>query len=126
MSEDSEQGKPKAQIVRMKSIELRGSVVQRAAFSIPWNSFSFARDWFEDALREAQTGKDHNSRRREIVFAVCCVESYLIEWLRDDVLNRKFDSFPRYFPPGDHRGIRPRWKGVIRKAHSDGLIDNMP
>ena len=130
MSEDSEQGKPKAQIVGMKSIESRSSAdtfTLKETFSfIPWSSFSFAQDWFEDALREAQTGKGHNSRRREIVFAVCCVESYLIEWLRDDVLKRKFDSLPRYFPPGVHRGIRPRWKGVICKAYSDKLICNMP
>ena len=122
MSEDSEQGKPKAQIVGMKSIELRGS----AEPLILWSSYSFAPEWFEDALREARTGKDHNSRRREILFAVCCVESYLIEWLRDDVLNRKFDSLPKYFPFGVHRGIRQRWRDVIRKAHSDGLIGSMP
>ena len=128
MSEDSEQGKPKAQIVGMKSIELPGSAETlslKESHSLRHTS-SFARDWFEDAQREAQTDKDHNSRRREILFAVCCVESYLIEWVRDDVLKHKFDSLSEYFPCGVHRGIGKRWKDVIWKAHSEELFDNTP
>jgi hypothetical protein len=54
-----------------------------------WLTYPFAKEWFEDALHEAKTGIDHNARRREIVFAVCFAESYLFEWVRDQVLDRK-------------------------------------
>src|SRR4051812_27749577 len=42
----------------------------------------FAPSWFADALHEARTGGDGDihARRREILFAVCCAESYLYEW----------------------------------------------
>ena len=40
-----------------------------------WLNYSFAPEWFNDALTEARTGKDHHARRREILFAVCCAES---------------------------------------------------
>jgi hypothetical protein len=53
-----------------------------------WLTYSFAPDWFEDALHEAKTGIDHNAQRREIVFAVCCAESYLFEWVRDEIIGK--------------------------------------
>ncbi len=40
-----------------------------------WLTYRFAPEWFEDAIHEAQNGKDHHARRREIIFAVCAAES---------------------------------------------------
>jgi hypothetical protein len=50
----------------------------------------FAPDWLRDARSEAMLLEDIDSRRREIVFAVCFIESYLFEWVRDDVLCRNY------------------------------------
>jgi hypothetical protein len=75
--------------------------------AILWLSASFARAWYEDALAEARAGDTfQHRRRREIVFAVCAVESYLLEWVRDDVLSRNFAALNTYFPPDRHRGIK--------------------
>lgn len=92
----------------------------------PWKSYSFAPEWYQDALHEAKVGHDHASRRREILFAVCCVESYLFEWVRDDVLHRDFTKLSTYFPQRDRIGIRERWKKVIRDVYNDGLICGVP
>ena len=50
-----------------------------------WQAYSWARDWFDDAFNETRVS-DHRSRRREILFSVCFAESYLFEWVRDEVL----------------------------------------
>jgi len=122
MSEQANQPKPKAQVVRMKSAEMRLTAFPPTV----WISHSFAPEWYEDALNEANAGTGHRSRRREILFAVCCVESYLFEWVRDEALNRQFSDLPKYFPYDDRRGIRERWKEVLRAVHSDGLIKDLP
>ncbi len=91
-----------------------------------WVHSSFARHWFEDALREARTGTDYNARRREIVFAVCFIESYLFEWVRDEALKRDFKRLRDYLPATDKRGIRERWKEVIKQLGKDGLLPATP
>ena len=64
----------------------------------PWIYQSFAKAWFKDALNEVRHGIDINSRRREIIFAVAFAESYLVEWVRDDILKKDFGKFNLYFP----------------------------
>ena len=91
-----------------------------------WLTSSFAPEWFADALREARTGQDHHARRREIVWAVCCVESYLFVWARDQVLKRNVTEIERFFPSDDRRGIRQRWKEVIKELHRANYIPNSP
>jgi hypothetical protein len=76
-----------------------------------WLAASFASSWFRDALVEAQRSKgDMDARRRGILFAVCFVESYLLEWTRDLVGPR---DFKKYFPKR-RAGIGERWKFVIK------------
>lgn len=91
-----------------------------------WLSYSFAPGWFYDALNEATTGKDHHARRREIVFAVCFAESYLVEWVRDEVLQRDFKELNQFFPPGKRRGVTEKWKEVPKSLHDVGLIKAAP
>jgi putative transcriptional regulator len=91
-----------------------------------WFAYSFAPEWFADALREAQTGQDHHARRREIVFAVCCAESYLLEWVRDEVLNRDFQGLNRYFVPGKWQSVVDKWKDIPKQLCDDGLIPAIP
>ena len=91
-----------------------------------WLTYSFAPEWFHDALREAQTGHDHHSRRREILFAVCFIESYLFEWVRDGPLRGRFDELRDYFPIDDRRGIYDRWRQVLKALRDNGLINRLP
>ena len=91
-----------------------------------WTTASFAPEWFEDALREARAGAGHSQRRREILFSVCCAESYLLEWIRDEALHHDFQRVKNYFPLGDRRGVVQKWKDIPKKLHADGLIANLP
>jgi hypothetical protein len=96
-----------------------------------WLTYSFAPEWFEDALHEANTGTDHNARRREIVFAVCFAESYLFEWVRDTVLDKGNSeelvrNLNQYFPPGKWQPVIDKWKDVPKKLLNDGLIPATP
>ena len=90
-----------------------------------WLHATFAPAWFADATREARvTGPD--ARRREILFAVCFVESYLLEWVRDDVLKREFRAVDKYLPADDRQGITDRWKTVTKMLNADGRIAAHP
>jgi hypothetical protein len=91
-----------------------------------WQTASFARSWFDDAFQEAAEGGERHHRRREIVFAVCFAESYLFEFVRDYVLIRQYDLLFTYFPADDRRGIRERWKEVLRELHDSDLIKAIP
>ncbi len=85
----------------------------------------FAEEWFDDAVRESQkpTG-DHNARRREIVFAVCFAESYLYEWVHDEVLpkgdyGKLLVKMGNLFPLNQHSSIVERWKKVTKDLRDD-------
>lgn len=85
-----------------------------------WLSRSFAASWFADAKKEAEAAlQNRDSRRREIVFAVCSAESYLLEWVRDDIFKgKKLQRLTHYFPvDGRHLGIVERWKEVLRHLY---------
>lgn len=87
-----------------------------------WITSTFAPQWYADAIQEARVCVGRGARRREIVFAVCAAESYLVEWVRDSVLNRQFDALSGYFPPNEHVGIVDRWKRVVKQLAADGRI----
>jgi hypothetical protein len=96
-----------------------------------WLTYPFAKEWFEDALHEARTGTDHNARRREIVFAVCFAESYLFEWMRDQVLDRQdfqklVTGLNQYFPPGKGQSVIDKWKHIPNRLMSAGLVPAAP
>jgi hypothetical protein len=88
-----------------------------------WVAASWASGWYADALREARAGLDVDVRRREIVFAVCCVESYLFEWARALVGPRVVNE---YFPPGRRLGIREKWKLVLEQLATSNKIRATP
>jgi hypothetical protein len=107
------------------SAKLVGSAFVSARATV-WRSYHFAPEWYRDALNEAHHGTDHDARRREIVFAVCVAESYLLEWVRDSVLNRDFLALDKYFPPGEKRPITMKWKKIIKQLKDDSLIPDIP
>ncbi len=93
----------------------------------------YAPEWFGDALREARNGPqgDRHARCREIVFSVCFAESYLFEWSYEHLLTlgnhaMTMTKIAGYFPEGSRRGIRDRWKTVLREMHQNGDISGVP
>lgn len=116
----SEEGK--AQVVRPDAAALKITLFPPTV----WQTYSFAPRWFADALNEARTGKGHDARRREILFAVCFAESYLFEWVRDEVLNREFNKLVKYFPITARGGVEEKWKDVPKLLRKDGKIPKSP
>ena len=91
-----------------------------------WKYGTYAPAWFADAKKQVLLADD-NARPREIIFAICAVESYLFEWVRDKVLNCEFRLLTHYFPVNQRRiGIVERWKQVINHLHEDGTISGKP
>jgi hypothetical protein len=88
-----------------------------------WLTHSFAPDWFTDAVREAgaQHG-DLGARRREILFSVAFGETYIIEWVRDDVLKRDYQRFRNYFRAKDKLTAVTKWKEIPKRLYDDKLI----
>lgn len=91
-----------------------------------WLTYPFAPEWFADAVHEARVASSHHARRREVVFAVCCVESYLVEWVGTQALDQDYSRLHAYFPVDDRTGIRDRWKEVIKALAADGTIRAAP
>lgn len=91
-----------------------------------WLSANFASFWYSDAELEAIETGDIQRRRREITFSVAAVESYLLEWVRDEVLKRNFLRLDTYFPPDERRSATEKWKNVTKALASDGLILSAP
>lgn len=113
-----------------------------------WVRRQFAEDWLEDCRHEAASD-GVGAKRREIVFAVCFAESYLVEWALTEVLDNDVDRLLTHFRPAGPRrsgirkwlttwcrraerggirrvGIRRRWKAVTRSLYKDKLIPNRP
>jgi hypothetical protein len=91
-----------------------------------WLSANFAQAWYADAKSEAIGVSDTQRRRREITFSVAAVESYLLEWVRDEVLKRDFVLLDKYFAPGERRPVTEKWKDITKALVSDGLIPSAP
>lgn len=92
---------------------------------IPWISYNFASDWYADAKSEANN-PNHHARRREILFSVACAESYLLEWVRDQILKYDYPSLDHYFSPSNKRPIIDKWKDVPKQLKANGLIHSVP
>jgi hypothetical protein len=92
----------------------------------PWIYQSFAKAWFEDALNEVCHRIDIESRRREIIFAVAFAESYLVEWVRDDILEKDFKKFNHYFPINKKISAADKWKEIPKQLCKDNLLRETP
>lgn len=49
-----------------------------------------------------------------------------MEWVRDDVLKKRFERLTDYFPPGASRSVRDRWKEVAISLHAEGRFRHEP
>lgn len=90
-----------------------------------WFKYSFAQDWFEDALNEARFGKGRHSLRREIIFAVAFAESYLVEWVRDEILKGDFEKLRQIFS-NKKISAEDKWKKVPNDLVREGLLEKTP
>ena len=105
-------------------IDLAKSVITPYPATI-WVSTIFAPDWLDDAINVALVGRDLNSLRREIIFSVCFVESYLVEWLIKEVF-KNIDDILKYSPINQRKGITEKWKEVLKDLHSQNRLPNKP
>lgn len=122
---------------KVKSLRFRGYGYDSATaprldidFHIPFVAASYAPAWLADALKEvrsrvSETG-NRDARRREIVFAVAFAESYLFEWVRDDVLHRNMDELRTYFAHKSRPTVHEKWKKIPRLLLADGRIRDAP
>jgi hypothetical protein len=96
----------------------------------------FAKDWFADAHNEVTKETSDliaaaGARRREIIFSVCALESYILEWTREILLARYgepelLNKLEKYFPAGQKTPITDKWKDVPKELCRDGLIKDPP
>jgi hypothetical protein len=91
----------------------------------------YAESWYKDALIEARSGGGDDTRRREILFAICFAESFLFEWARDKVghlnIDNHFPSAPRFArDPQYRRGLKDKWNEVPQELHKAGAITICP
>jgi hypothetical protein len=107
-------------------IPLAAEAVIAADAPTVWLSANFASFWYADANSEAISSGDIHGRRREITFSVAAAESYLLEWVRDEVLKRDFERLDTYFPPDERRSVTEKWKEITSLLVSDGLIPSAP
>jgi hypothetical protein len=97
-----------------------------------WMAGHYARAWFTNAKKQAMVDDDHDdmAKPREIVFAVCAIESYLVEWVRDEVLklvNSDYKRLDEYFTIEEsYDPILERWKKVIKRLLEKGAIPAQP
>jgi hypothetical protein len=115
--------------------EVLAAVSSTQAISTEWSATSivmtdFARDWFDDARHEA-TKETAGARRKEIIFAVCTLESYLLEWAREVLLSghstaELLSKLEEYFPTNERKPITDKWKDVPKALCRDGLIKGTP
>lgn len=109
------------------TVSLTGQQAQSAQGNLtPWISATFAPHWFADALSQVSPAADRQARRKEIIFAVSCAESYLFEWVRDDVLKGDHHVLERYFPVNNHRSVHDKWRDIPKQLKGDGRILEAP
>jgi hypothetical protein len=102
-------------------VPLSGTAYMSQGYLEVWRTYSFAEAWYCDTVVESkQDGADH--RRKEIVFAVCFVESYLFEFVRDRVFVGELKATQRIFPVNRRIGITKRCKKVFNQLCQEKKI----
>ena len=92
-----------------------------------WLTYSFAPEWLADAKAEAgKPAGQIGARRREIIFAVAFAESYLVEWVRDEILQKNYNKFFEIFPMSEKLSAEDKWKKVPKTLLKQGLLKASP
>ncbi len=89
-----------------------------------------AERWFRDTAVEAAGTEEHNSTRKEILFAASFLESYIFEWARSlavDRLDEYFPPMPRFqIDPRFKRTLKNKWKQIPAELYADKIIPVCP
>lgn len=115
-----------------KVVQIGMAIERSTAHSIiPWKNYRHAPDWYADTKGETeQLGYD--ARRREIVFAVCLAEAYIVEWVLTDVTKRQMDDWQQFLSDLFSRrsphelGLREKWEEIPRLAGEKLSISGQP
>ena len=86
-------------------------------------SAKYSEKWLTDAIIESKKRESQDTIRREIVFSVCFVESYLVEWVCSLV---ELDEVASYFPLREGEGTIDRWQSVTSKLQKGQIIATEP
>jgi len=103
--------------------------VERSAFHENWTGpittyDYFAAFWLKDVCEEAKKSGD-DACRREIVFAVFFAETYLFEWIRDEVAQSDISILNSYFDDRIRkRGVKDKWKKITKELCTKNHIQN--
>lgn len=90
-----------------------------------WHTASFKYQWLRDTLLESEIdGLDH--RRKEVIFAVCFLETFLYEWVREDILKNDYRELATFFPPDRKKGIFSKCKIVFNDLQKAGKVRQGP
>lgn len=90
-----------------------------------WHTASFGQSWLKDTYLESKVdGLDH--RRKEVICAVCFLETFLFEWVRDDILEKDYKALATFFPPGRTMGISGKCNLVFKDLLKDNKIKEIP
>ena len=103
------------------SIESRVTVYQPTI----WQSANFSEPWYRDAVKEA-AGVDEHATRREIIFSICFLESYIFEWVRAFGIEQVNTYFPPDLENKRNRDLKEKWKNVPAQLFKDGVIASEP
>ena len=107
-----------------------GGIPSGEAFGTPtvtaWFEETLAPMWIEQALTTGDPSKMAAARRREVIFAVAAAESFLIEWVRDDVFKRDLKACAAYLLAREQQSIIERWKTKPSELVEARLIPSMP
>lgn len=86
---------------------------------------TFAQRWYWDALEhvpgdEVSYFEERDALRRQVVFAVCALESWFFEWVRDELLEERIDATDVF---GGYATFPERVKGVMREVERRGGLE---
>ncbi len=89
---------------------------------VNWLAQPFAQFWYDETCAQA-CDPSECARRREIIFAVACAESYLVEWLRK-LLGPKCANVT--LEVNGKQGILEQWKTIPKALQRAGEIPAVP
>jgi hypothetical protein len=114
----------------VSNISDAGGIPSGEAFGTPtvtaWFEETLAPMWIEQALTTGDLSNVAVARRREVIFAVAAAESFLIEWVRDDVFKRDLKACAVYLLAREQQSILERWKTIPSELVEAHLIPSMP
>lgn len=103
-----------------------GGIPSTVSFGRPtvsaWFEETLAPFWIEEALRQTRDASEGQARRREVILAVAAAESYLVEWVRDDVFKRDLKACSAYFLAREQQPVLERWKDIQGELKAARLI----